>query len=129
MHHVSVDWILYPGCRDADSRYHVFRMPRTLRVGDYSELCTVINIVAEINIVTDMSILLHTVSRISWITWGAVAGLSFLMPAIVLARALASRLKWWRSIFSLGDQAEEFYVPGDRHMPGLDNGDHDEENS
>lgn len=98
-------------------------MPSTFRVVDYSELCAVINIV------TDMSIFLHTVSRISWITWGAVAGLSFLIPAIVLVRALASRLKWWRSIFSLGEQEEEFYVPGDRHMPGLDSSDHDEENS
>lgn len=76
-----------------------------------------------------MSILLHTVSVISWIAWGAVAGLFFLILAIVLARAVAFRLKWWRSIFSLGDQAEEFYVPGDRRMPGLDNGSHDDENT
>lgn len=76
-----------------------------------------------------MSILLHTVSVISWIAWGAVAGLFFLILAIVLARAVAFRLKWWRSIFSLGDQTEEFYVPGDRYMPGLDNGSHDDENT
>lgn len=76
-----------------------------------------------------MSILLHTVSAISWITWGAVAGLFFLILAIVLARALAFRLRWLRSIFSFGNQTEEFYVPGDRRMPGLDNGSHDDENS
>lgn len=73
-----------------------------------------------------MSILSQTASQVSLVTWGAIVGLLALLFIVSALRALVSRLPRRWKIFSLGSQSEEFYVPGDRFVPGAGYDSHDD---